>query len=575
MVVGEVKRSMTSVQDARKPGRFPFFQGVLPLKSEQIPFEIIAGVTFAALAIPEVMGYTRIAGMPVVTGLYTILLPMAVFAIFGSSRHLVVGADSATAAILAGGLVMMVVPESPQYVAYAGMIALLAAVFLLLSALLKLGFIADFLSRTVLIGFLTGVGIQIAIGQLAGMFGMPAGSYGTLFKLPGFIADLSQTHIPTLALSLIIIGVIFMTRTVSTRIPGAFVAVTGAIAASWVFNLSSYGVTLIGTVPAGLPVIALPAVPLTELPGLISVAAACFVVILTQSAATSRAYALKFSETVDENKDLIGLSAANIAAGISGTFVVNGSPTKTEMVVSTNGRTQLAQIAAAGVVLAVLLFIAAPLAYLPGAVLSSVVFLIGLRLVDIRGMADLYSRRQVEFAVALITAVTVIVVGVGQGIAIAVVLSIIAHLRHSYRPVDSLLVPSQGGAMKIIPLAEGRQAVEGLAIYRFGANLYFANESRFIKEVIALIRDARPPLKWLCLSASNIGDVDYTAAETLKQVHGELRKRGVTLVVSDLEEPVRQELDRDGITELIGRDHIFESVQDAIAAYQALGKNGM
>jgi high affinity sulfate transporter 1 len=565
---------MTSAQDARKPGRFPFFQGILPLKSEQIPFEIIAGVTFAALAIPEVMGYTRIAGMPVVTGLYTILLPMAVFAIFGSSRHLVVGADSATAAILAGGLVMMVVPESPQYVAYAGMIALLAAVFLLLSALLKLGFIADFLSRTVLIGFLTGVGIQIAIGQLAGMFGMPAGSYGTLFKLPGFIADLSQTHIPTLALSLIIIGVIIITRTVSTRIPGAFVAVTGAIAASWAFNLSSYGITLIGTVPAGLPVIALPSVPLTELPGLISVAAACFVVILAQSAATSRAYALKFSETVDENKDLIGLGAANIAAGISGTFVVNGSPTKTEMVVSTNGRTQLAQIAAAAVVLAVLLFIAAPLAYLPVAVLSSVVFLIGLRLVDIRGMADLYRRRQVEFAVALITAVTVIVVGVGQGIAIAVVLSIIAHLRHSYRPLDSLLVPSQGGAMKIIPLADGRQAVEGLAIYRFGANLYFANESRFIEEVITLVRDARPPLKWLCLSASNIGDVDYTAAETLKQVHGELRKRGVTLVVSDLEEPVRQELDRDGITELIGRDHIFESVQDAIAMYQGLGKNG-
>ena len=566
---------MTSAQDARKPGRFPFFQGILPLKSEQIPFEIIAGVTFAALAIPEVMGYTRIAGMPVVTGLYTILLPMAVFAIFGSSRHLVVGADSATAAILASGLVMMVMPESPQYVAYAGMIALLAAVFLLLSALLKLGFIADFLSRTVLIGFLTGVGIQIAIGQLTGMFGMPAGSYVTLFKVPSFIADLSQTHIPTLALSLIIIGVIIITHAVSTRIPGAFVAVTGAIAASWAFNLSSYGITLIGTVPAGLPVIALPDVPLAELPELISVAAACFVVILTQSAATSRAYALKFSETIDENKDLIGLSAANVAAGISGTFVVNGSPTKTEMVVSTNGRTQLAQIAAAAVVLAVLLFIAAPLAYLPGAVLSSVVFLIGLRLVDIRGMADLYRRRQVEFAVALITAVTVIVVGVGQGIAIAVVLSIIAHLRHSYRPLDSLLIPTCGGAMKIIPLADGRQAVEGLAIYRFGANLYFANESRFIEEVITLVRGARPPLKWLCLSASNIGDVDYTAAETLKQVHGELRNQGVTLVVSDLEEPVRQELDRDGITELIGRDHIFESVQDAIAAYQGLGKNGM
>ncbi|MDK2975323.1 MAG: hypothetical protein PWP08_1694 [Methanofollis sp.] len=560
---------------AEKPpgsSRFRFLQGILPIDRAQIPAEILAGVTFAALAIPEVMGYTRIAGMPVVTGLYTLLLPMTVFAIFGSSRHLVVGADSATAAIIAGGLVMMAVPGSPQYIAYAGMIALLAAVFLIAASLLKLGFVAEFLSRTVLIGFLTGVGIQIAIGQLDGIFGISRDASGTFLQIPHLIADIACcTHLPTLLLSLSVIAIIVLSRRIGTKIPGAFIAVVGAIVASWAFDLSSCGIAVLGTVPGGLPVIAFPDVPLSEVPGLFSLAVACFIVILAQSAATSRAYALKFSDTYDEDTDLFGLGLANMAAGISGTFVVNGSPTKTEMVYSAGGRTQLCQLATVAVVLVVLLFITRPLAYLPSAALSAIVFVIGLRLVDLRGMISLRTRRPVEFGVALITAFAVVVVGVEIGLAVAVVLSILAHLRHSYRPLDTLLVQTPRGAMKTTPLTEGRQAAEGLMVYRFGSNLYFANENHFIKEVLGLSRNARPPLKWFCLSAANIGDIDYTSAEALKSVILELKRTGVTFVMSELGDPVRAELDRDGITAMVGDDHIFEAVQDVIEAYLKSG----
>ena len=547
--------------------RYHLLQGILPFDTAQVPAEILAGITFAALAIPEVMGYTNIAGMPVVTGLYTILIPMAVFAILGSSRHLVVGADSATAVIIASGLAAMAAPRSPQYVAFAGMIALLAAVLLLLAGLLKLGFVSDFLSRAVIIGFLTGVGIQIALGQLGGMFGMAPLPDGPVLQLIHFMGNLPLANIPTLLVSLSVIGVVVLAKRVSSRVPGPLIAVSGAILLSWAFGLSAYGITLLGTVPGGLPEIGFPSVPLSDITTLLNLAAACFIIILAQSATTSRAYAWKFSDTVDENVDLVGLGFANIVAGLSGTFIVNGSPTKTEMVYSAGGRTQIAQLTTAAVVLAVLLFITRPLAYLPGAVLSSVVFLIGLRLVDVRGMASLRFRRPVEFAVALVTAATVIFIGVGQGIAIAVAASIIAHLRHSYRPLNSLLVPTPEGVIRTMPVAEGQQALEGLIIYRFGAYLYFANEKRFIEEIISLARAADPPLRWFCISAENISDVDYSGAETLKRVHEELAKRGIVLVMSDVNEPVLAQLERDGIVEMIGREYIFESAYDVIRIY--------
>ena len=558
------------MEPAKSPRRYfhlPLFQGILPLNSKQIPLEITAGIAFAAFAIPEVMGYTKIAGMPLVTGIYTILLPMLAFAIFGSSRHLVVGADSATAAIIASGLVTIAVPESPQYVSYASMIALLAAILLLLGGLLQFGFLADFLSHTVLIGFLTGVGIYISISQLSGMFGIPPESYGTPMQIASLFQDLSLTNIPTLLVSLSVIGVIVLSERVSNKFPGALLAIFGAIVSSWVLGLSSYGVAILGTMPGGLPHLSFPQVPLSNIPKILNLSVVCFIVILAQSAATSRAYAMKFSDTFNENVDLIGLSFANAAAGISGTFVVNGSPTKTEMVKSAGGRTQLTQLTTVFIVLIVLLFFTKPFAYLPTAALSSIVFLIGLRLIDLKGMTALHRQRPVEFAVALITAMTVVVIGVEQGIAIAIVLSVIAHLRHSYRPLNLLLVPKAGGGMRTIPLEKGEQAVEGLLIYRFGSNLYFANENRFTEEIITLAKKDGS-LKWFCISATNIGDIDFTATETLKKVYTQLQKMSITLVLSDVVQPVMNELDRDGITKMIGKDHIFESVHDVIEAYK-------
>jgi SulP family sulfate permease len=560
-----------SEEISKKTGKFPVLEGILPINKPQVPLDIIAGITLAAIAIPEVMGYAKIAGVPVVLGLYTILIPITVFAVFGSSRHLVVGADSATAAVLAAVLVTMALPESPQYVALAGMVALLVAVLLILSRILKLGFIADFLSRAVLIGFLTGVGIQVALGQVPAMFGVPKEGNGPIMQvIHVFTQEIPLMNSTTVLLAVLVLVIIFGGNRLLRKVPWALLAVIGTIVACWALNLQALGVTTIGTVQGGLPTIGFPAVPLDQIPELLGVAVACFIVILAQSAATSRAYAIRYEEKVDENVDLVGLGLSNVAAGMSGTFVVNGSPTKTEILDNAGGKSQIAGIVTAGVVLVVLLFLTGPLSYLPNAVLAAIVFTIGISLIDINGMRTILASRPVEFMVAVLTALTVIFISVGWGVVLAIVLSIIAHLRHSYHPGNVLLARTPQGEWESDTLESGNQAAPGIAVYRFGANLYYANESRFTDDILGIVKTVGPSLKWLCLSASMIGDIDYSGSAAMKQLHEELKKRGVVLVLSDVGDQVMRQLERDKFIDLVGKDHIYNSFHDAVVAYQAL-----
>jgi SulP family sulfate permease len=529
-------------------------------------------VTLAALAIPEVMGYTKISGTPVVTGLYTLLLPVLLFAIFGSSRHLVVGADSATAAILAIGVGAIAATGSADYTSLAALSALLCAALLLAARLLRLGFIANFLSRSVLVGFLTGVGIQVAAGEVAGMFGVDKGAGGTLEKLAHALGEIAggQTSVSTLAVSAVVLALVVGLERVDKRIPGALIAVVGAIAASAALDLQAKGVAVLGTVPGGLPPIGLPTSVMTldNVRALFPTAVSMFAVILAQSAATSRAYAARYNDSFDENVDLVGLSLANIGAAVTGTFVVNGSPTKTEMVDSAGGRSQVAQLTTGVIVLAVLLFLTGPLGSLPNAVLSAVVFLIGVRLVDWRHLVSIARLRPGELAVALVTAVTVVVAGVEQGIFLAMALSIVEHLYHSYRPYDALLTEGPDGQTQFSAPATHAEAAPGLVIYRFGAALFYANATRFTEETFALFESADPPLRTLCLAFAAVGDVDYTGADAIRQLHGALVRAGVGLMVCDLSPEVRALLEAYGLIDLIGRDNVFDGPRAVVARHQ-------
>ena len=557
-------------QNLDKPNSFPLFQGILPISRTQVPVEIVAGLTYAAAAMPEVLGYTKIAGTPIVTGLYTIIIPLALFACLGSSRHLAVGADSATAAVLAAGLVGIATIETPQYVAYAGLLALMAGLFLILARIVKLGFLADFLSRTVLVGFLTGVGLQVAISQIPDILGLSARGAGPISKLFSLVPELSQANPYTLAIAIAVIAIIVVSRYISKRIPGALIAVVGAITVSFGLNLAAKNVAVVGAVPSGLPHLMFPQVNLSLgiFEQLLPVAFSMFIIIIAQSSATSRAYASRYDEHLDENRDLIGLALANIGAAVSGTFVVNGSPTKTQMVDGAGGRTQLAQLATVVVVVVVLMFLTGPLAYMPSAVLAAIVFLVGVELIDVKGMRRIFIQRRSEFWVALITSATVFFIGVEQGIIFAMVLSLLDHVRRGYRPKNSLITLSESGERIVAPISSHAQLLPGLVVYRFTHSMYYANAEVFSNEVQELAKTATPPLIWFCLALDAVDDIDFSAAETIRAVHDMLKQRNTQLVLAEVADNVGFELDRYGITELVGIENIFRTISGVIMSFK-------
>lgn len=545
----------------------PMLHGILPLRRTRVPIDMLAGVTLAALSIPEVLGYAKIAGMPVVTGLYTLLLPMAVFAVLGSSRHLVVGADSATAAILAAGLVGVAAVGSTRYVQLAGLAALMAGALLLLARVTRLGFLADFLSRTVLVGFLTGVGIEVALGQLPDMLGVPKRGRETVSMIVHTVRELGQAQLNAILVAAGVIVIVVGVRLLNPRVPGGLIAVVAAITVSWAADLAAKGIHVVGSVPRGLPDLTVPTVHWHDVSLLFGVAASMFAVILAQSAATSRAYAARYEEEFTEDVDLTGLGGANIAAAFTGTFVVNGSPTKTQMVDGAGGRSQLSQLTAGAIVLLVLVLVTKPLEYLPTAALAAVVFLIGLQLIDVRGLRRLYAVRRAEFAVAVLTTLAVVLLGVEQGVILAVLASMVDHLRHSYSPHNSVLVKSAAGHWQSVPVTKDARTTPGLVIYRFGTSLYFANAARLVTDIVGLIGDEPP--RWFCLDGAAIGDVDYSAASVLLQVCEKATRRGSRVVLSNIIVPVRHQLDRYGITDAVGADAYFATAGEALEAFQA------
>ena len=402
------------------------------------------------------------------------------------------------------------------------------------------------------------------------MLGVTAPSKQTLSKLLEVARALPHAHAADLAVSIGVIAIVLAARLVTRRIPGPLIAVIIAIGVSRAADLARHGVALVGPVPRGLPALGLPALGWHEATALSGVAASMFVVILAQSAATSRAYAVKYEEAFNENTDLVGLGAANAAAAFSGTFVVNGSPTKAQIVDNAGGRSQLAPLFTAAVVLVVLLLFTGPLAYLPDAALAAVVFLIAIGLIDVKGMRSIRAVRKREWAVALIATAAVVVLGVEYGIVVAVVASIVDHLRHSYSPLNSVLVKSPAGRWQPVPVLPGARTEDGLVVYRFGTSLYYANASRLLDDITVLVGQGGP-LRWLVLDCAAIGDVDYTASGVLARVIEHVQRRHIRFAVSTVLGPVRQQLDQYGISKALDPAAYYDTPGAAQAAFHAAG----
>jgi high affinity sulfate transporter 1 len=535
--------------------------------------DIVAGLTLSAVAIPEVMGYTTISQTPIVTGLYTVIFPAAAFALFGASKLLVVGADSATAAILSAGLLTTAIPGltpmSPTWVAACSLTALVCGVLLVLARLLRLGFLGDFLSSAVLVGFLSGVGISVLSGQIPEMLGVPKGKGGWLEQQWSWIQQLPHTSLPTAAFALSTIVIIVGFKRFLPVVPGAIVAVVGLIIASTVWNASEHGVAVVGSLTGGFPPVGLPpGMSLDDAVKVVPVAFACFILIISQSAATARSFAMRHGDRVNINRDLVGLSAANIAAGVTGAFVVNGSPTKTQILDEQKGRTQLANLTMAVVVLLVTMFFTGLLTNMPKAVLAGIVFLIGLDLIDLTGLRMIYARRRSEFVIAVGTAVVVFAWGVEQGVILAIVASILEIVRRQYKPKD-FVVGVAGEQLTFQSATPGTQSEPGLVIFRYDAELFYANANRFVDDVEALVEHAPDPVRWVIVDAAAIDDIDYSAGISVANLVDYLDAKGITLAMARADASLLHLIEKYGLRHRLPDTRVFPNLSDAIAAFRA------
>jgi len=545
------------------------FQSLRPFTAAALLREFLAGLGLASIDIPQVLGYARIAGMPVVTGLYTLVLPVAVFGIFGSSRNLVVAADSATAAIVFSSVSAMAPPGSAHYIDLVGIVALQTAALLLLARIFKLGFLADFLSRTVLSGFLTGVGCQVAIAMLSDMTGIPTPSRYAIGRVWQLVRGFCHLQVSTLSLAAAVAAVLLFGSRFVPRWPLALLAVMASMAASAAFGFATHGIAVLGLIPGGLPPLRLPEADFREILALAPIAASCVVMIIAQSAATARAFAAQAREDDDANADILGLAASNLAAGLSGTFVVNGSPTQTAVAYQAGARSQCAHWVLGLVVIAVLLAATGPLQYLPRGVLAAIVFTIAVRMVEVRRLQNIRAESPGEFGLAIATAATVLAVGVEQGILVAIALSLFRHVRHSYRPHTTMLTADDAGRWLAIPATPGRVTAPGLIVYRFGADLFYANQNRFTDEVRALIERAPGKIHCFLVDAGAITDLDYSAAHGIRKLFEDLRNAGIRVIFGRVNLYLLADMDRHGLSATVGKNWIFPTLHEALAAVQS------
>lgn len=534
--------------------------------------DVVAGLTLAAVAIPESMGYASIARTPVQNGLYTLLLPTLAFVLLGASRLMVVGADSATASILAAGLLKLgledLVPGSPRWVALCGLVALVTGVLLAAARAARLGFLGDFLSSAALIGFLAGVGVQVATGQIPSVLGVPAG-HGTWFQQQwAWLSNLDDVSLPALAFGIATVAIILAARRWTPAVPGAVVAVVLLIVVSAATHAEQHGVAVVGDVPAGLPSLGLPTgLAWSDVPKVFAIAFACFVMVVAQSSATARSFALRRGERADVDRDLVGLSAANLAAGLSGAFVVNGSPTKTQVLDGQRARSQLANLTMVLAVLVVLVLLTGLLHDMPHAVLGAIVLVIGLELVDVPGLRDLAARRRSELVVALVTAAVVVAVGVLQGILVAVFVSLVEVVRRLYRPRGFVVIEPPEGDPTYHVATPGTESEPGLIVFRYDAELFYANAHHFVDLVGQLVAAAPHPVRWFVLDASTLDDVDYTASGALSGLLDAFDVHGITFVLARTDPALAATLERYGVASRVA--HSFANLSDAIDAFRA------
>ncbi len=551
--------------------------------------DILAGVTVAAYLVPQVMAYAEVAGLPPVVGLWATLGPLAVYAVLGSSRQLSIGPESTTALMTAVVLMPIAAGDPARYGALAVTLALLVGAICLLGRLARLGFLADLLSKPVLVGYMAGVSVIMIAGQLAKVTGVPVEGSEFVPQLSSFIRGLDQVHWPTAILGVVLVVLLFTLSRVAPRLPGPLIVVALAALVVALFSLQDVGIQVVGTVPGGLPVPAIPSPNLADLSMLILPALGIAIVGYTDNVLTARAFALKQGQTIDANQEWTALGAGNVASSLFHGFPISCSASRTALGAALGSRTQLYSVVVLALVLLTLVVAGPLLASFPKAALGALVIFAAVRLIDVAEIRRIARFRRSELLLAALTTVAVLGLGVLSGVLAAVGLSIVDLLRRVARPHDSILgyVPGISGMHDVDDYPTARQ-VPGLVVYRYDAPLCFANAEDFRRRALAAVDsagtslddtgapvdssahpadDAGGTVEWFVLNAEANVEIDITAADALEQLRREVDSRGVVFAMARVKQDLRADLVRAGLVETVGAELIFPTLPTAVAAY--------
>jgi high affinity sulfate transporter 1 len=531
--------------------------------------DVVAGLTVAAYLVPQVMAYATVAGLPPVVGLWAALVPLAVYAVLGSSRQLSVGPESTTALMTATALGPLAAGDPGRYAALAAAVALLVGAICFVGGLVRLGTLAELLSRPVLVGYMTGVAVIMIGSQVGKITGASVKGEEFIDRMRSFAAGLNEMHWPTIGLSVAVLFVLLLLGWLAPRVPGPLIAILLATTVVAVFSLDRNGIEVVGAIPSGLPTPGLPGIPSADLLTLLIPAAGISLVAFSDNVLTARTFAARHSQRIDADAELRALGVCNAGTGLLHGFPVSSSGSRTALGDALGARTQLYSLATLAFVLAVMLVGREVLAHFPMAALGALVVYAALRLVDVQEFKRLARFRRSELVLALATTASVLVFGVLYGVLVAIALSILDLLRRVARPHDAIqgFVPGMAGMHDVDDYREA-VPVPGLVVYRYDAPLFFANAENFRERALAAVDDSPVPVEWFVLNTEANVEVDLTALDVLDQLRSELASRGIVFAMARVKQDLRVELEAAGLVDKIGEDRIFMTLPTAVEAYR-------
>lgn len=532
--------------------------------------DVLGGITVAAYLVPQVMAYAVVAGLPPVTGLWAATGSLLVYAVLGSSRRLSIGPESTTALMTASAVGAMTAGDPDRYAETAAALAIAVAMVCLLGRLARLGFLADLLSRPVLVGYMAGIAVLMVVSQLGKMTGMRVEGDTPLTESAYVLQHLGDVRLPPLVMALGVMVALLVAQRFRPHWPSPLLAMLLAALATWAFDLEHHGITTVGSIPRGIPVPGLPDVQVDQLLELALPAIGVAVVGYSDNVLTARAFGAKHRERIDANQEFLALGAANLAAGVMHGFPVSSSASRTVIGDSLGARTQLASLVTLGGVLLSMLLLGPVLASFPLAALGGVVAYAAVRLVDVAEMRRIFRFRSRELLVTVATILGVLLLGVLPGIAVAIGLSILELLGRVARPHDGILGYAPGvPGMHDVDDYPGSVTVQGLVVYRYDSPLFFANAEDFRRRALAAVDEAPWPVEWFLLNTEANVEVDLTALDALEDLRGELAGRGIVVALARVKQELHDDLDAVGFTDKVGEDRIYMTLPTAVAAYAA------